>query len=110
MERMTHKDVIFAIERPRIDCLIERQHLRVGDRVRVSIPNFERWAFGAAECLHGLTGTIEQFKESDFTDGLEALVQFDAPAKTWHPYQTPWVAGWFRVEELLKNYAKRETL
>ena len=76
----------------------------IGTRVRVTIADFERYAFGAAKCLHGLTGTVERYKSYSFQQEVAdpdcILVTFDAPATTWHAYQTPWTSAWFPPSEL----------
>lgn len=71
-------------------------------RVRVHIGEEQRtrWAQGAADALHGMVGTIERVRKDDPLGFGNVLVQFDAPAPTWHAYQSPVTGHWFAADEI----------
>jgi len=80
--------------------------MNVGDRVRVKLlPEYRaQYAEGAAKCLDGALGTVEQAREHSVcgANGNEParLVRFDVPRPKWWKDQTPCAAFWFGVDEL----------
>lgn len=58
--------------------------MNIGDRVKIVVQDYDKYATGCAECLDGVTGTIKEIKQ-----GGSVLVSFDKPAKTWWTHQTP---------------------
>ena len=74
--------------------------MNIGQKVKVEITNFDRWAMGGAESMNGLTGTIEKMKDKDWFGNHEVLVNFDTPAKPWHSYQLPVTGFWFELKEV----------
>jgi hypothetical protein len=72
----------------------------IGARVRVEIKRPRRYAAGAAECLQGMLGTVEQFKPESINGDPAYLVRFDAPARTWWSNQLPSDSFWFPPHEL----------
>jgi hypothetical protein len=70
--------------------------MQIGDRVRVEIQDYDRYAMGAAEQLDGTQGAVTE-KNSD---GVRWLITFDEPCGTWWAHQTPPKAFWFLAEEL----------
>lgn len=69
-----------------------------GERVRVRQLDEHAYAVGAAACLSGQIGTVTA-TERPHREG-KVLVQFDAPAPTWWPGQTPPCSFWFDAHEL----------
>jgi hypothetical protein len=83
--------------------------LEINARVRVNIKNPKLYAGGAAESLHGKTGTVERLRGAG---GLgfsvdAALVRFDSPAAKWWAGQTPPKSFWFEPSELEMHYGAR---
>lgn len=78
----------------------------IGQRVRVTIADPDKYAVGAAEALDGMTGVIESLEDKPWHGEVpRRLVRFDEPAPTWFSYQTPPAAFWFPVEDLMEVWA-----
>lgn len=78
--------------------------LAVGHRVRVTIRDRDRYAFGCAEILDGRTGTLDRFMEHSFngdnSNGPAWLVHFDDPVPSWSSHNVPFYAFWFPPGDL----------
>ena len=73
--------------------------MKVGDRVKTNIQDFDHYAVGCASCLNNKVGTVERYLEPD-TKHARVLIRFDTPAKTWIDYQIPWEAAWIPVNDV----------
>lgn len=82
----------------------QRKPLAAGQRVRVTIRDRDRYAFGCAEILDGRTGTLQRLMEQSFngdnSNGPAWLVQFDEPAPSWSSHDMPVDAFWFPPGDL----------
>ena len=73
----------------------------LGERVRISIRDPNEYAKGAAEALHGKTGTITELGDMiRRTPYNGVLVTFDTPADPWWTWQEPVKAFFFEPHDL----------
>ena len=68
-------------------------------RVKVSIKNTARYAYGCANSLQGKTGQIVNGK-TDYDGEAVSLVSFDTPAKPWWNGQRPIELFWVPASDL----------
>jgi hypothetical protein len=75
--------------------------MKVGDRVKTNIQDFDHYAVGCADCLNNKTGIVEKYIVAGvFDDQDRVLIRFDTPARTWIDYQIPWETAWIPVNDV----------